>query len=272
MRTWFSRSPRARSRVTGSYDAPNDVFQQPNQSLLGEAFSRPLGVGASVGLVLAVVVFLVNHWILGWNKLDDYALVAFFVAGGVLLSLLLRIGEPTAERNRRTKTRKAMAEPGLVPEDNIVFEPRPETAEQQGLAEPASFSTPVPPGASAVDDVIEENRDDELEGYQRALVHFAEKGDLHGQGEILRRLGHLAKSRGHLKESQEFYVNARSRFRDINDSYAEAAVLLDLGQVLESLGDQDAAGAAYREANRALLDVAMDNGNRNAPFLAHAAD
>ena len=95
---------------------------------------------------------------------------------------------------------------------------------------------------------------------------------LHGQGEMLRRLGHLAKARGHLKESREFYMNARSCFRKIDDHYAEAAVLLDLGQVLESLDEHDAASAAYRDANRALLDVAMNSGDRHNDIQAHAAD
>ena len=67
-------------------------------------------------------------------------------------------------------------------------------------------------------------------------------------------------------------MNARACFRNIDDHYAEAAVLLDLGQVLESLDEHDAASAAYRDANRALLDVAMNAGDRYNAVQAHAAD
>ena len=114
--------------------------------------------------------------------------------------------------------------------------------------------------------------DDEVATLQKALVHYAGSNDFHGQGEVLRRLGHLAKARGHLKESRDFYMNARGCFRKINDHYAEAAVLLDLGQVLESLEEHDAASAAYRDANRALLDVAMNTGDNQNAIQAHAAD
>ena len=144
-----------------------------------------------------------------------------------------------------------------------------------GFAETAPAKPPVPPEALVdPEEVIAapDPVDDEVANFQQALVHYVDSGDFHGQGEVLRRLGHLAKGRGHLKESRQFYMNARACFRKIDDHYAEAAVLLDLGQVLESLDEHDAASAAYRDANRALLDVAMNAGDRYNAVQAHAAD
>jgi hypothetical protein len=158
-----------------------------------------------------------------------------------------------------------------------VFPDKDEQSLTFGFAEPAPAKPPVPAQALVEPDEIiaapdPDPVDDEVTNFQQALVHYVNTGDFHGQGEVLRRLGHLAKGRGHLKESRQFYMNARACFKKIDDHYAEAAVLLDLGQVLESLDEHDAASAAYRDANRALLDVAMNAGDRYNAVQAHAAD
>lgn len=87
---------------------------------------------------------------------------------------------------------------------------------------------------------------------QSALVSCEKADDFYGQGEVLRQLGHFAKGRGHFKESCEFYMKAHICFRNVKDHFAEAGLLIDLGQALESLDDHDAASSAYRDANRAL--------------------
>lgn len=261
-----------------SGDPMNDVFQQPQKSLLADAFGRPVGIGTLIALGVSIAAFLANHFMLGWDMLDDYALVAFFVAGGVLLSVLLRSGDTRPirfKRNRGPDRITAQSEELLL--DHEVGElsyPAAGPREDNGLAETSPSTAPVPTAATATDKalMVESEKDEEVDGYKKALVHYVDKGDLHGQGEILRRLGHVAKARGHLKESREFYFNARNCFKQIDDNYAEAAVLLDLGQVLESLGDHDAASAAYRDANRALLDVAMNSGDRDRAYQANAAD
>jgi hypothetical protein len=168
------------------------------------------------------------------------------------------------ERRKKADTRKEQ-----------VFSEKDEQNLTFGFAEAAPAKPPVPPEALVEPAEIvaaPDPADDEVSNFQQALVHYVDIGDFHGQGEVLRRLGHLAKGRGHLKESRQFYMNARACFRKIDDHYAEAAVLLDLGQVLESLDEHDAASAAYRDANRALLDVAMNAGDRYNAVQAHAAD
>ncbi len=256
----------------------HDVFRQPEKSLLEEAVGRPLGIGALLILVLAGGVFAANHFMWTLDRVSDYALLAFFVAGGILLAVLLNSGEPRSVRFKPNRqNREALPDEEFViggfeeaaPAD-LTFKPY---QRQQGLAEEAPVRAPIPAAATAAKPhAVAVEHDDEVAGYERALLHYAERGDLHGQGEILRRLGHTAKTRGHLSESREFYVNARNCFKDTGDHYAEAAVLLDLGQVLESLGDQEAASVAYRDANRALLDVAMNSSNRDRMIHAQAAD
>lgn len=277
MRRKFPRFLQGNGNAVDVGEAPIDVFEQTEKSLLGEALSRPLGIGAALAILSATALFAANHFMFGWKRIDDYALVAFFVAGGVLLSIVLRSGDPKVTPRKRSVAKRDEEEVQELLLDKVAATPQPEALAPRsvGLADPASARAPIPPGASVnplAAEIGAEGSDDEVSGYQRALVHYVDQGDLHGQGEVLRRLGHLAKARGHLKESREFYVNSRNCFRKIDDHYAEAAVLLDIGQVLESLGEQDAAGAAYRDANRALLDVAMNTGDRYSSMQAHAAD
>lgn len=274
MRTWWPRSSKGRVGRAGLGEPSTDIFEQPERSLLGEALGRPVGFCSAIVLVLAGGVFVANHFFLHMDRINDFALVAFFVGGGGLLSILLRSGDTTGTSQKRARTsRSAEMRDDLILEDH--FQERGECARATGLAEPSPTMTPVPSAAliePAAVRAAPDPADEEVATLQKALVHYAERGDFHGQGEVLRRLGHLAKARGHLKESREFYVNARSSFRKIDDHYAEAAVLLDLGQVLESLEEHDAASAAYRDANRALLDVAMNSGDHHNAIQAHAAD
>ena len=253
-----------------------DVFEQTERSLLGEALGRPVGFLAAVILTCAAGTFIANHFYFQMKRIDDFALVGFFVGGGLLLSVLLRAGESSpATKKRIGKTRPAERETELVLEQPRPFENPRESKAAIGLAEPAAATAPVPPDALVHPEAVKpapDPADDEVASFQKALVHYVDAGDFHGQGEVLRRLGHLAKARGHLKESRDFYMNSRNSFRKIDDHYAEAAVLLDLGQVLESLDEHDAASAAYRDANRALLDVAMNSGDRYNAVQAHAAD
>ncbi len=264
-------------------DPHHDVFRQPEKSLLEEAVGRPLGIGALLILVLAGGAFAANHFMWTLDRVSDYALLAFFVAGGILLAVLLNSGEPRSVRVKPSRQTRDPAREPPQPDEEFVMGAFQEEApadltfkpyqRQQGLAEEAPAQAPIPAAAMAAKPhAVPVEQDDEVAGYERALLHYAQRGDLHGQGEILRRLGHTAKTRGHLSESREFYVNSRNCFKDTGDHYAEAAVLLDLGQVLESLGDQDAASAAYRDANRALLDVAMNSSNRDRGNYAQAAD
>lgn len=273
MTKWTGRRSRKTAR-TVELETASDIFDQPEKSLLGEAFGRPLGIVALLVLIGALGALGGNHFVWNMDRINDFAMVAFFVAGGILLSLLLRSGEP---RPAMTKVKRTNRQPDLVLEDDFDA-PESETLShrRQGLAEASAASAPVPKAATAVPPhaVVSPEQDDEVAGYERALRHYVARGDLHGQGEILRRLGHTAKTRGHLGESKEFYVNSRNCFKETNDHYAEAAVLLDLGQVLESLGDHDAASAAYRDANRALLDVAMNASSHRdgGTYNAQAAD
>ena len=227
-------------------------------------------------LVGAAATFIANHFHFQMKRIDDFALVGFFVGGGLLLSVLLRSGETgPASKQRPAKRRSVERDTDLVIEQAQPFESRRDRAAVIGLAEPPAAGTPVPADALVHPQAVRpapDPADSEVASFQKALVHYAEAGDFHGQGEVLRRLGHLAKARGHLKESRDFYMNSRNSFRKIDDHYAEAAVLLDLGQVLESLDEHDAASAAYRDANRALLDVAMNSGDRYNAVQAHAAD
>lgn len=278
MKFWTNR----RSNQTGHFfenDSTSDVFEQSEKSLLREALGRPLGLGALIIFVLAIAVFAGNHFMWTLDRVTDYALVAFFVAGGILLSLLLRSGEPKV---RRPKPNRYWRDEDLQQREMMhgrnQEDDRGEMVlghhQRQGLAENAPAGSPIPLAATkqAAVPIADSEHDDEVAGYERALLHYVEKGDLHGQGEILRRLGHTAKGRGHLEESKKFYLSSRDCFKGTDDHYAEAAVLLDLGQVLESLGDQDAASVAYRDANRALLDVAMNASNRDRVIHAQAAD
>lgn len=274
MRTWWPRSSKGRVGRVGLGEPLLDIFEQPERSLLGEALGRPVGLCSALVLAIAGGVFCANHFFLYMDRINDFALVAFFVGGGGLLSVLLRSGDVKAASQKRSRrSRSAELEGDLVLESP--FEERGERAMAAGLAESPPTMTPVPSAAlveSAAVRPAHDPGDEEVATLQKALVHYVDGRDPHGQGEVLRRLGHLAKARGHLKESREFYMNARSCFRKIDDHYAEAAVLLDLGQVLESLDEHDAASAAYRDANRALLDVAMDSGDRYNAIQAHAAD
>jgi len=273
MRSWLGHRSN-KSGFSVDADPAMDVFEQPERSLLSEAFGRPLGIVALVLFFLALGALAVNHFMLAMDKINDYAMVALFLSGGLLLSILLRSGEP---RTARAKSRRQQAEsdsPDLLIEQEEDLSKSDTTGHQRrGLEEAPSSGAPIPAAATAETlHSMDIEQDDEVAGYERALLHYAERGDLHGQGEILRRLGHTAKARGHLGESREFYVNSRNCFKETNDHYAEAAVLLDLGQVLESLGDHDAASAAYRDANRALLDVAMNSTNQSGITNAQAAD
>ncbi len=274
MGTWFPRASKDKAGRVGLGESSLDVFEQPERSLLGEALARPVGFCSALVLVLAGGVFVANHFILRMDRIDDFALVAFFVGGGGLLSVLLRSGETTAVSQKRVRSsRPAEARGELILEEP--FGDRQENVMATGLAEPPATETLVPSAALVAPATVRQAPDpvdEEVATLQKALVHYVDCGDFHGQGEVLRRLGHLAKARGHLKESREFYMNARSSFRKIDDHYAEAAVLLDLGQVLESLEEHDAASAAYRDANRALLDVAMNSGDHHNAIQAHAAD
>ena len=285
MRTW---PPRDRKDVSRSdpVDLPNDVFEQPERSLLGEALRKPVGMGAALIFVCSGLVFAVNHLFLNMERFDDFALAGLFLGGGVLVSVLLRSGDTSSPMRKRAKSsRPAPArEVELVLDDEIDFElPEAELGVHSGLAEAPAPTKPrlkVASSAAKAADVkrpaslspVQAVEDDEISSLQKALVHYVDAGDLHGQGEVLRRLGHTAKSRGHLRESQGFYMKSRDCFQKIGDHYAEAAVLLDLGQVLESLDEHDAASAAYRDANRSLLDVAMNSGDRYNDVQANAAD
>lgn len=260
-----------------------DVFEQPDRSLLGEALSRPLGIAAALTIIGSAGVFAANHFHFQHERVDGFALVGLFVGGGLLLSMLLRSGDSSTSTKKFGAALRPMDEEAeltlnealVEDEEEELLVQRPHRF-QPGLAEGPQAAPPVPPAALVEPRAIKaapEPGDDEVASFEQALVHYANAGDYHGQGEVLRRLGHLAKGRGHLKESREFYMNARACFRKIDDHYAEAAVLLDLGQVLESLDEHDAASAAYRDANRALLDVAMNNSNdRYNAVQAHAAD
>lgn len=260
-------------------DMSSDYLEQSEKSLLREALGRPLGILSLFLLFAAVSAFAANHFMWTMDRVSDYALVAIFVSGGLLLSILLRSGD---SRTRRPKANRQMRGNPLH-EDEIglgVINNRAEDDmviglhRDRGFAEASPAGAPIPMAAmQKVPEVDSSDQDDEMAGYERALIHYAEKGDLHGQGEILRRLGHVAKGRGHLNESREFYLKSRDCFKKTDDQYAEAAVLLDLGQVMESLGDHDLASAAYRDANRALLDVAMNTtSNRDRVIHAQAAD
>jgi tetratricopeptide (TPR) repeat protein len=221
------------------------------------------------------------------ERFDDFALAGLFLGGGVLVSVLLRSGDTSSPIRKKSKPpRSAPArDVELVLDDEVEFElPEVELGARSGLAEAPAASAPRLQVASSTPrknagtkrpaslSPVQAVEDDEIASLQKALVHYVDGGDLHGQGEVLRRLGHTAKSRGHLRESQGFYMKARDCFQKIGDHYAEAAVLLDLGQVLESLDEHDAASAAYRDANRALLDVAMNSGDRYNDVQANAAD
>ncbi len=411
MKNWTDHRS-GRREVMFDPDMSGDYFQQSEKSLLREALGRPLGLIALLLVVLAVGAFAGNHFLWTIDRVSDYALVALFVAGGLLLVLILRSGLPESSRSKAQRQRHEQMEPaegemilGAAPygaeDDDMVIglhehqdfddhegfhedqafdddvfeeyyeEPAPrsqreprdrgqlsrssyrqerveedplgrqtekkrtlKSRQQQvqvraveehedvlgrpvqrvqkaakttktvkrsktskprrsqraepsevlqqpresrrgrreddgyrahpGLAEETVVNAPIPIAAAAAQPIQvfdEPQEDDEIAGFERALMHYAERDDYHGQGEILRRLGHAAKGRGHLTESKEFYLKARECFRKVEDQYAEAAVLLDLGQVLESLGDNDAGSAAYRDANRALLDVAMNASN-----------
>jgi len=296
MRTWSPRSRKEAGRSDPG-DPPNDVFEQPERSLLGEALNRPVGLFSAILLVGSAAVFLANHLFLAIDRLNDFSLAGLFLGGGVLVSMLLKsgdVGEATPRRSGNSlKTEAASVDDSeVILEDMVTFDqPESETA-TPGLAEVPAAGTPrlqiekpkpraVPkpvqskPLAIAPEKssgLADDGGDDELQGLQKGLIHYVEANDHHGQGEVLRRLGHLAKSRGHLRESQEFYMKSRDCFQVIGDHYAEAAVLLDLGQVLESLDEHDSASAAYRDANRALLDVAMNSGDRHNEVQANAAD
>ncbi len=275
MKPWPSRRSK-QVRQVAEIESASDIFKQTEKSLLAEAFGRPLGVGAALVLVLALGVFAGNHFIWKMDRVTDFAMVALFVSGGVFLSILLRSGDPrTARPGQKRHKRQASVQTDFSLDDGRA-DPQMDILghQRRGLSEASASGVPVPAAATVKTlQTVDPEEDNEVAGYERALLHYAERGDLHGQGEILRRLGHTAKGRGHLNESREFYVNSRNCFKETNDHYAEAAVLLDLGQVLESLGDQDAASAAYRDANRALLDVAMNSSNREGDaFHAQAAD
>lgn len=276
MKIGFPRSSKGKSGRTESGEPPIDVFEQTERSLLGEALGRPVGLLSAIILLSAAGTFLANHFYFEIKRIDDFALVGFFVGGGLLLSVLLRAGDSNPASKRPASAGRASERDNeLFIEQPELFERRRDNPAAAGLAEPAAAAAPVPPDALVKPEAVKpapDPADDEVASFQKALVHYVDAGDFHGQGEVLRRLGHLAKARGHLKESRDFYVNSRNCFRKIDDHYAEAAVLLDLGQVLESLDEHDAASAAYRDANRALLDVAMNSGDRYNAVQAHAAD
>ncbi|MGI9498951.1 MAG: tetratricopeptide repeat protein [Geminicoccaceae bacterium] len=308
MRKGIPRSSQGSAGRNDFDEQPSDVFEQPERSLLGEALGRPVGFGATLVILVAAGVFIANHFFFYVKRIDDFALLGFFVGGGVLLSTLLRAGDPNVASQKRTRAARsqapdnelvladpfeeeaAVASGGMAvgamradrrEADVVVADGRTSAdvvvadVRSRGLAEAPAMSAPVPSAALVPPKAVKpapDPVDDEVDNFQQALVHYVNEGDFHGQGEVLRRLGHLAKGRGHLKESRDFYMNSRSCFRKINDHYAEAAVLLDLGQVLESLEEHDAASAAYRDANRALLDVAMNSGDRYNAIQAHAAD
>lgn len=286
MGKWFPRSSKDATGRAGFGESSVDIFEQPERSLLGEAFGKPIGFAALLLIIGSAGLFIANHFMLYMDRIGDFALVGFFVGGGILLSLLLRASDPNVAVRKRNLTEKVIDEDEgeLILETAFEERAQPNMA-ASGFAEPARAASPTPIAPPAAPPVpaaalvhpeavkpAPDPVDDEVATFQKALVHYVETGDFHGQGEILRRLGHLAKARGHLKESRDFYMNARSSFRKIDDNYAEAAVLLDLGQVLESLEEHDAASAAYRDANRALLDVAMNSGDRYNEIQAHAAD
>jgi len=277
MRTWLPRASKGKARRDRRGRLSPDVFDQPDRSLLGEALGRPIGIGAALILVASAGVFLANHFHFHQERIDDFALVGFFVGGGVLLSMLLRSSDQASASQKFFSMHRPVEDDGELTLDELFEESDDQEPmrQQPGLAEEPAASIPVPPAALVDPKAVKpapDLGDDEVASFQKALVHYANSGDFHGQGEVLRRLGHLAKGRGHLKESREFYMNARACFRKIDDHYAEAAVLLDLGQVLESLDENDAASAAYRDANRALLDVAMNSSDRFNAVQAHAAD
>jgi tetratricopeptide (TPR) repeat protein len=254
-----------RAQVTADSDFGNEFFKQTSSCLFGEALGSKLGLVSLFGMILAGGGYALNYFVLRSGIWDDYALVLMLVAGAGMVIAMLRGGTPARPKARVVKipttkverVEQAAAEPAF----RTASDPSPRELREA----PSAYNRQQNRAAAAIPE-------HDLEGYQNALLHYRKAGDMHGQAEILRRLGHLAKSRGHLKEAREFYVNSRRCFNQIGDNYAEAAVLLDLGQVLESLGEQDAAGAAYREANRALLDVAMDHGGGQDMAYDHAAD
>jgi len=111
--------------------------------------------------------------------------------------------------------------------------------------------------------------DDNEEGLRELLVllrNQVQTNNLYGQGTTLRDLGHLTKSLGYLMDSCEFYVSACHCFRDVEDHYAEAAVLLDLAQTLESLGHQDIAIEISVETNRIFKAAAKDKAVSHASY------
>ena len=283
MKPRSSRASKSNTRRERRTEPASDVFEQPDRSLLGEALSRPLGIAAALTIIGSAGAFVANHFHFQHERVDDFALVGLFVGGGLLISMLLRSGDSSASSKKFGAALRPMEDDGELTLNDALMEDEEEELlvqhqhrHQPGLAEGPRAVPLVPPAALVEPKAIKavpDPADDEVASFQQALVHYANAGDYHGQGEVLRRLGHLAKGRGHLKESREFYMNSRACFRKIDDHYAEAAVLLDLGQVLESLDEHDAASAAYRDANRALLDVAMNNSNdRYNAIQAHAAD
>lgn len=282
MRTKLPRDSKGKTGRDVLGETPADILDQPERSLLGEALAKPVGLIAALLLLASGGVFLVNHFYLFMDRINDFALVGFFVGGGVLLSMLLRTGDPgAAARTETARKAPARSRSAEIESDDLIldtpFEQKTGAASARGagLAEAPASVTPIPPAALIDPKAVRpaaDPADNEVASFQKALVHYVQTGDFHGQGEVLRRLGHLAKARGHLKESRDFYMNSRACFRKIDDHYAEAAVLLDLGQVLESLDEHDAASAAYRDANRALLDVAMNSSDRFNAVQAHAAD
>lgn len=94
--------------------------------------------------------------------------------------------------------------------------------------------------------------------YRHALREFELVGDPGGEGEALRRLGHVARCGGELERCRRLLERARGRLRDAGDRYAEASALIDLGAVAQELGDDAAARNAFATAGDLLRDILRD--------------
>jgi hypothetical protein len=256
-----------------------EVFVQPNRGLLADALSRPLGLVALAAMVLGGLILYASWGEGGAGWPADYALMILFVAVAAFVVVVLRAGEPKLPRpSGGFEPHHAPPEPV----ETVMPQRRParRTAKAPAAA-PATGRAAAPAALAAEPDApVTLDGGSSFESYRRALLYYQRINDQRGQGEVLRRLGHLAKSKNRLQDSRDLYISARSCFREVGDSYAEAAVLLDLGQVLEAMGEHETAGAAFREANRSLLDVAISSNEpapaqdrrRRPPVFDHAAD
>ncbi len=249
---WFTRKSGAGAARTEDF---SDVFMQPSGGLLTDALRRPVGLAALGGMALAGVALYTGQPFQGALP-TPYLLVLLFVAAAAFLAVVLRGETRPARRLARAKVAGEAVEQ-LPRRAAGEGEPRSRrrSAAQAGQARSAASVEAAAPAPARR--TVKRNS---FEGYRKALLHFQNANDPKGQGQVLRQLGQLAKDKGRLEDSRDCLINARNCFRQVGDGHSEAAVLLELGHVLERLGDQETAGAAYREANRSLLHAAIDGG------------